>query len=123
MNRLKEKTNKSFDVWSSLIISLLANLPIMDIAVKRKNDIPFEHSPHVDFNPIGLFADMFIQLVLSFLFAYLLISFLQKNKWTTDLYSRSFWKTSLITILLYFLFGNYTWNIDIDCFVISKQLH
>jgi sensor histidine kinase YesM len=127
MSVLKEKSNSVFVFWSSLIISLLANLPIMDMAAKRKENHPFEHTPHEVINPIGLFADMFIQLVLSFLFAYLLISFLQKNKWTSDLYNRSFWKTLLITILLYFLFVGLlvflsSFFIDNISFVISSVI-
>ena len=104
MNRLKEKTNKSFNIWSSLIISLLANLPIMDMALKRNDEMHIEHKVHEAFNPAGIFADMLTQLILSFVFAYFLINFLQKNKWTLNLYKLTFWKTIFTTILLYFSF-------------------
>ncbi|MFZ4400100.1 MAG: sensor histidine kinase [Bacteroidales bacterium] len=101
MNRLKEKSSKNFVVWSSFIISLLANLPIMDMALKRNGEMHIKHPAHEVFNPIVLFADMFTQLLISFIFAYLLISFLQKNKWSAKLNMLSFWKTLSVTILLY----------------------
>lgn len=104
MSVLKEKTNSVFIFWSSVIISLLANLPIMDMAVKRNDNHSFEHSPHEMINPFVLFADMFTQLILSFLFALLLISFLQKNKWSANINKFEFWKTLFTTIALYLSF-------------------
>ncbi len=127
MNALKEKSNSVFIFWSSLIISLLANLPIMDMAVKRNENHPFEHAPNEVINPIGLFADMFTQLVLSFIFAYLLISFLQKNKWSVNLNKLTFWKTLSITLLLYLSFVGLlifisSFFIDNISFVISSVI-
>ena len=104
MNVLKEKSNIVFTFWSSVIISLLANLPIMDMAFKRSESHSFEHNIHEMINPFILFADMFTQLISSFLFAFLLISFLKKNKWSSNINKLAFWKTLLTTIILYFTF-------------------
>lgn len=127
MNVLKEKSNAVFIFWSAVIISLLANLPIMDMAVKRNENHPIEHSPHEMINPFVLSADMFTQLVFSFLFAYLLISFLRKNEWSTNFNKVDFWKTLLTTIALYLSFVGLliffsSFFIDNFSFVISSVI-
>ncbi|MEI6575987.1 MAG: histidine kinase [Bacteroidota bacterium] len=98
-----EKNKNRFTVWASVITSLLANYPIIDIAFNhvmnhkdrhmRFHSELHEHHPHISF------PDLFTQLTLSFLFVYVLVRLLSKHKWKQSGVWFLGWKPFLIVIL------------------------
>lgn len=104
---MKEKSNNRFVINASVLLSLLANFPIIDIGLRRMDNAPPEGMPPLGemHAPGSLGFDLLAQLIISFAFAFLLISLLNKASRPFSIWKSDSRKTFGLTTLLYLLFN------------------
>jgi len=101
---LKNQFSFRFSFWSSTLISLLANFPILDIGIKRMEHIPITGHPGPippQMSPANFGIEFTTQLIISFLFAFLLINFLNKVDSKFNIRTFKSWIVAARVLLLF----------------------
>ncbi len=78
---LKEPAGWRFSAWAALLISIMANLPIIDMAFHRVKDMESAPGEMVHHPPEFAFPGLVAQLLVTFLFGFLLIRYLRNHQW------------------------------------------
>jgi two-component system LytT family sensor kinase len=81
----KETTDWRFPAWAALLVSIMANLPIIDMVFHKVQEV--ETTPHVPGHQMPEFAfpGLVLQLIITFLFGFLLIRYLQNHQWKSGI--------------------------------------
>lgn len=124
---LKDTTGWRFSVWAALLISIMANLPILDMALHRGNEI--DTAPHVlDHKlPDFAFSGLLAQLLITFIFGFLLIRYLRNNHWNSLITGSFQWRVLVIVFGQFALFfilmsGLILFTINDHSWIISSVL-
>jgi sensor histidine kinase YesM len=82
-HNFKDSEGRQFSAWAALLISVMANLPVIDMVLHRGKEM--ETDPHMQVHTLPEFAfpSLLIQLLISFLFGYLLIRYLRNHPWSS----------------------------------------
>ncbi|MCX6303372.1 MAG: histidine kinase [Bacteroidetes bacterium] len=80
---LKDSTGWRYSAWAALLISIMANLPVIDMVFHRVKEV--EPNPHMQVHHLPEFAfpGLLAQLLITFLFGYLLIRYLRNHQWNS----------------------------------------
>jgi len=98
----KNKTSWHFAAWAALLVSIMANLPIIDMVFHEVQEV--EIIPHVPGHQMPEFAipGLVLQLIITFLFGFSLIRHLQNHQWKLLINKDFQW------MLLLKVFGQFT---------------
>ncbi len=98
----KDTTSWHFAAWAALLVSIMANLPIIDMVFHKVREV--ETIPHVPVHQMPGFAvpGLVLQLIITFLFGFLLIRYLQNHQWKSGINKDFQW------MLLFKVFGRFT---------------
>jgi sensor histidine kinase YesM len=98
----KDTTGWHFPAWAALLISVMANLPIIDMVfhrVKEEGPAPHALAHHP---PEFAFPGLLVQLLVTFLFGFLLIRYLRNHQWTARINKDFQW---ILLLKVFFQFG------------------
>jgi len=98
----KDTSSWHFPAWAALLVSIMANLPIIDMVFHKVQEV--EANPHVPGRQMPEFAfpGLVLQLIVTFLFGFLLIRYLQNHQWKSGINKDFQW------MLLLKVFGQFT---------------
>ena len=98
--KLKDSTGWTYSAWAALLISFMANLPVIDMVLHRVKEV--EPTPHLQIHhlPEFAFAGLLAQLLITFLFGYFLIRYLRNHQWNSGINKDFQWTINLFTIEL-----------------------
>ena len=95
--KLKDSTGWTYSAWAALLISFMANLPVIDMVLHRVKEV--EPTPHLQIHhlPEFAFAGLLAQLLITFLFGYFLIRYLRNHQWNSGI-NKDFQWTILLKV-------------------------
>ena len=86
-----------FPAWAALLISIMANLPVIDMVFHRVKEVEPNPRMQVHHLPEFAFPGLLAQLLLTFLFGYLLIRYLRNHQWNSRI-NKDFQWTILLKV-------------------------
>jgi sensor histidine kinase YesM len=94
---LKDATGWRYSAWAALLISIMANLPVIDMVFHRVDKM--ETAPRVQVHHLPEFAapGLLLQLLFTFLFSYFLIRYLRNHQWNSGM-NKDFQWTLLVKV-------------------------
>ena len=100
----RDQAGWRFSAWAAVLISIMANLPIIDVVLHQAKEL--ETAPPVLINhpPAFAFLSLLVQLLLTFLFSFVLIRYLRQHQWTSGKKKAFQWKILLAVIGQLFVF-------------------
>ena len=101
---LKDPAGWRFSAWAALLISIMANLPVIDMVFHRVKDV--EPAPHIPFHhpPEFAFSGLLLQLLITFLFGFLLIRYLRNHQWNSGISKNFQWPVLLMVSVQFAVF-------------------
>jgi sensor histidine kinase YesM len=100
----KETTGWRFPVWAALLISIMANFPVIDMVLHRVKEVETDHPVLVPPIPGFALPSLVLQLLITFLFGFVLIRYLQKHHWVGRINKDFQWKILLMVFIQFALF-------------------
>jgi len=93
---LKDPAGWRFSAWAALLISVMANLPIIDMVLHRaKEVVPAPHAL-VHHPPEFALPGLIVQMLITFFFGFSLIRYLRNHRWTKGKQKDFQWMTLLM---------------------------
>ncbi|MCX6265932.1 MAG: histidine kinase [Bacteroidetes bacterium] len=81
----KDEKGWHFPAWAALLISIMANLPVIDMVFHRVKEVGAESHVQVRHLPEFAFPGLLVQLLITFLFGYLLMRYLRNHQWNSEI--------------------------------------
>ena len=78
---LKDPAGWRFSAWAALLISIMANLPVIDMVFHRVKEVEPPLHEIIHHPPEFAFPGLIMQLLVTFLFGFLLIRYLRNHEW------------------------------------------
>lgn len=120
----KDPTGWRFSVWAALLISIMANLPIIDMALHRGKELDTVAPVLVHKLPDFAFSGLLVQLLITFLFGFFLIRYLRNHHWNSIITRNFQWMVLfrvfgqfavffiLMSVLILFTIDDHSWIIS-----------
>jgi len=94
--KLKDPAGWRFSAWAASLISVMANLPILDMVLHRAKEVQPATHVLVHHPPEFAFTGLILQLLITFLFGFILIRYLRNHQWTAGRKKDFQWMTLLM---------------------------
>lgn len=78
----KDRATSHFSFWAAMLISIMANLPIIDVVFHGPKVMEKAPQLMANYPPAFTLLSLVAQLLFTFLFSFLLILYLRKHQWT-----------------------------------------
>jgi len=80
---VNDEKGRHFPAWAALLISIMANLPVIDMVLHRVKEVEPNPNLQVHHPPEYAIPGLLAQLLITFLFGYLLIRYLKNHQWNS----------------------------------------
>jgi sensor histidine kinase YesM len=104
LSNLKDPAGWRFSAWAALLISIMANLPVIDMVFHRVKDMETAPREMLHHPPEFAFPGLLAQLLVTFLFGFILIRYLRKHLWTKGEKKRFQWPILLVVFSQFAVF-------------------
>ena len=82
---LRDATGWRFSAWAALLISIMANLPVIDMVFHRVKELEPGPRLQVHHLPEFAFPSLLVQLLITFLFGFILMRYLRNHQWNSKI--------------------------------------